>query len=31
MYFLIHTEMEVEKMKEEGNFFLRRALEEGVE
>jgi len=25
-----YTEMEVEKMKEEGNFFIRRALEEGV-
>ncbi len=26
-----YTEEELEKMKEEGNFFIRRALEEGVE
>jgi len=26
-----YTEEEMEKMKEEGNFFIRRALEEGVE
>jgi len=27
----LYTEEELEKMKEEGNFFIRRALEEGVE
>ncbi len=26
-----YTEKEVEKMKSEGNFFIRKALEEGVE
>ena len=26
-----YREEELEKMKEEGNFFIRRALEEGVE
>ena len=28
---IYYTEEELEKMKGEGNFFIRRALEEGVE
>ena len=28
---IYYTEEELEKMKEEGNFFIRKALEEGVE